>query len=548
MAVIFGTEGDDRDSARILGTGFADDISGLGGDDQIIGGPGNDTLRGGDGNDLLDGDSGDDLLLGGAGDEVAMFGNEGNDTLNGGKGFDDAEYGSDPAPVTINLKRGFALDGYGARDTLISIEGAVGSAFSDHIIGGKGDNRLSGLAGYDTIDGGPGQRDEVGFYLAEREVIVDLAAGYAQDGYGSRDTLIRIEAASGARDHDSILRGDRKDNGLFGYDGDDELQGRGGDDFLRGRDGDNTMDGGNGRDTVSYSLETMAVTADLARGRTNRDDGGVDMLRRIENLGGSNYGDRLFGDGAANDIGAYDGDDRVEGRGGKDTLWGGRGDDTVKGGGGNDLIYSSDGSDVLMGGKGRDSLTFDSDQRSLERGQIVGIVDLAAGTLRSEGEIEVAQRAEGFENVLGTLYDFDVAVSVDLHIIGSRDKNLLVGGNGFDTIEGGKGKDTLDGAKGNDRLAGQGGNDTLTGGGGTDRFVFTGDWGTDTVTDFNRKGRVERLEISGADEAGSIRAFKRASTMEDGDLVYDAGDDGENVIVLEGIRISELRANDIDFV
>ena len=56
--------------------------------------------------------------------------------------------------------------------------------------------------------------------------------------------------------------------------------------------------------------------------------GGGDSFSSIENLIGSNYNDRLFGDANNNVINGGDGNDRIGGRGGVDTYIGGAGNDT----------------------------------------------------------------------------------------------------------------------------------------------------------------------------------------------------------------------------
>ena len=63
---------------NVIGSGFADTITGNSTNNSLNGGAGNDTLDGGAGNDTLIGGAGNDTLIGGAG----------NDTLTGGAGAD----------------------------------------------------------------------------------------------------------------------------------------------------------------------------------------------------------------------------------------------------------------------------------------------------------------------------------------------------------------------------------------------------------------------------------------------------------------------------
>ena len=129
----------------MVGTAFADRLSGGGGNDTLHGGAGDDVLEGGAGDDVLNGEDGNDILAGGPG----------NDILNGGAGIDTADYGDAPAGVTVNLATGTATGGAGL-DTLISIEQVRGSSHADTLIGSAGNDRLDGNGGNDVILGGAG--------------------------------------------------------------------------------------------------------------------------------------------------------------------------------------------------------------------------------------------------------------------------------------------------------------------------------------------------------------------------------------------------------
>jgi Ca2+-binding RTX toxin-like protein len=132
------------DDCTILGTEGNDVIYGTAGDDVICGLGGVDIIKGLDGNDQIDGNGGSDRMVGGRGD----------DTINGGEGDDWVRYSDSPNSVTIDLSQGYADDGQGGHDTLISVERGFGSKNADDtLIGDDGDNVLSGLAGNDTLYG-----------------------------------------------------------------------------------------------------------------------------------------------------------------------------------------------------------------------------------------------------------------------------------------------------------------------------------------------------------------------------------------------------------
>jgi len=192
-AVNFGdAKGDVLDNIdNVVGSGFGDQIFGDAAQNRIYGGDGNDVLFGGKGIDLLDGGNGNDVLDAGsqnvedARDPWATFlseelhGGIGNDYLiaganpdlldGGGQdathplGFlayvgDIASYQRSNAAVLVNLATGETAGGYAAGDTLLGIEGLVGSKFGDTLHGDSGANLLDGGLGNDTLTGGGGQR------------------------------------------------------------------------------------------------------------------------------------------------------------------------------------------------------------------------------------------------------------------------------------------------------------------------------------------------------------------------------------------------------
>ena len=88
MAIIKGTDGDDRFPRELEGTNLADQIFGLAGDDVLIGFGGHDVLEGG----------------------------KGADELFGSDGFDTASYAGSQAGVTVVLSEPYVLGGDAAGD------------------------------------------------------------------------------------------------------------------------------------------------------------------------------------------------------------------------------------------------------------------------------------------------------------------------------------------------------------------------------------------------------------------------------------------------
>ena len=120
-----------------------------GGDDVVRGGAGNDTLFGMAGDDHLDGGDGDDYLGGSAGDD-RLVGGRGNDELVGGRGGNDtADYSANAKDQPVNVSIGGDSD-----DGLGGVDRVAGSV--EHLVGGRGDDRLNGSRGSNFLDGGPG--------------------------------------------------------------------------------------------------------------------------------------------------------------------------------------------------------------------------------------------------------------------------------------------------------------------------------------------------------------------------------------------------------
>lgn len=153
-----GAAGDDT----ILGEAGADSLLGAAGNDRLYGGADADRLYGGIDNDYLDGGAGTDRLYGGSGRDT-LVGGEGNDSLVGGQGVDFADYSASNAAVQVNLNDALAeTGGHAAGDTLTGIEGIIGSAFNDSLVGNSDANIIDGGADADTIVGGYGSDSIIG--------------------------------------------------------------------------------------------------------------------------------------------------------------------------------------------------------------------------------------------------------------------------------------------------------------------------------------------------------------------------------------------------
>lgn len=214
-------EGDkvSTDIEVVLGGSAGDTITGGMGNDEIHGGLGGDTLNGGGGNDTLVGGEGNDTLNGDAGDDLfvesgvdasyvaTVNSGAGDDVINGGLGANTVSYALRTATIDVTLCSD-PTDNVGlptstaAACTDADGEGAEADKLTNlqWVVGGDGDDNLTGSSAAETFEGGLG---------------IDT---------------------------------------IHGGGGDDTIYGEGGDDFLFGDDGDDYLEGGPGDDAIDGGL------------------------------------------------------------------------------------------------------------------------------------------------------------------------------------------------------------------------------------------------------------------------------------------------------
>ncbi|TSD85153.1 calcium-binding protein [Mycobacterium sp. KBS0706] len=363
---------------NLRGSNYKDQLGAAAAGSLLDGGNGDDYLYGNAGDDRLIGGGGYDRLYGSSGDDT-LYGSQGGDLMHGGGGFDTVSYAASWHNVAIDLSTGDALYGDAEFDTLVSIEGVIGSAYNDELSGGAvaerfqggaGNDKLFGRAGDDVLNGGAGAdalNGGAGLDFADYQgslaaVTVDLLTHSGSGGDAQGDTLVSIEnlAGSANSDHligddlrnvfagradDDLLAGNGGNDALSGEAGNDTLHGDAGDDTLEGGAGADTLTGGAGADVASYAGSLAGVMVSLAGNTGEGGDAAGDALLGIESLVGSGAGDTLIGDAGANGL---------SGGGGNDVLSGGTGADVLKGGAGTDrFVYAAIG-DSTVGAAGRD--------------------------------------------------------------------------------------------------------------------------------------------------------------------------------------------------
>lgn len=445
---------------RFIGSAFDDIIKGIAAFETLEGGDGNDRLEGGLGNDSLLGGRGIDTLLGGAG----------ADTIDGGDGYDGAWF--EGPSVSINLTTGIH-GGEAAGDVFLRIEGFLGTAGDDSMVGDANAQDFYAAAGNDTLDGADGN------------------------------------------------------DKLFGGAGDDVLYGGLGDDTLYGGGGNDEYWGGGGFDLVSFADLVAPVFIDFAPGPFASVLNPLKLVS-IEDIEGTAFGDQIWGRaGEANYFRGGAGNDTIGGRGDGDVISGEQGDDvivvagfelSVNGDGGAALggfdelrvggtagvfnwatnSFAVDGKGIVQvvgfemarGGAGGDVFTANWDNLAFY-GE-AGNDTLAGGA--GENVLEGGAGADqlffggGFDHAdyrsdtTGVLVDLRAFVSAHGHAAGDTwldQPEGLMGGSGNDSLGGSEIANRVLGRGGNDYVSAYGGDDTVDGGAGDDSLE--GGFGADIV-------------------------------------------------------------------
>ncbi len=425
-----------------------------------------------------------DFLVGTSGDDMFLV-SVGADTIDGGAGFDTIVLTGATGAVRVSLEALNQNTGIAAGQTYISIEGIIGSYFSDTLTGTSaanriegldGNDKLSGAAGNDSLFGGNGNdtllgglgadlldggigRDRASYRESMTGLVADLANPAANTGEGVGDSYVSIEDLEGSGYNDT-LAGDAQANNILGLEGNDRVDGRGGADSLYGGEGNDTLiggegsdrlDGGNGIDFASYETAAAAVRIDLVTPSQNLGDALGDTFIAIEGFiltgladtfSGSNLGEQVFG-GAGNDsLSGIGGNDLLSGGAGNDSLYGGDGDDTLIGGAGADRLEGGAGTDLVSHADATAGLTADLATPSLNTGDALGDVYVSIEDLEGSGFADILRGDAGTNRLLG--------LGGNDALFGRAGNDTLYGGDGDDTLMGGTGTDLLYGGAGFD--------------------------------------------------------------------------------------------------
>ncbi|MEY8841919.1 calcium-binding protein, partial [Cribrihabitans sp. XS_ASV171] len=290
--------------------------------------------------------------------------------------------------------------------------------------------------------------------------VFEVAGGLDLRGEGRdtiRDNVERIAFTDRTLTFDQLralaapatITGTDEGETLDGTSSSEVIRALGGNDVIRPGTGSDTVEGGPGSDMIDFSGQPLVqgrgagdflLDIDLAQGRADVFGPDLHQFTGIENVTGTEWEDRLKGDGSANRLIGLAGDDVIDGGEGADTINGGAGDDSIAGGPSDndqrDVIFAGTGDDRADGGAGNDQL------------------------------------------------------------FGQEGNDTLAGGFGADELQGQQGNDVITGealsdlvygGEGNDFVNGGFGYDRINGGDGADRFFHLGiaDHGSDWVQDYD---------------------------------------------------------------
>lgn len=376
----------------------------------------------------------------------------------------------------------------GSGNMVVAEENAIvfGSAGSDDIRTGAGDDTIIGGGGNDHLNGQTGSDTYVLGKDAGHDTISDV------DGTPSTtDTLLLSPGILPAdvlisRDGDDLVvrlvGGDTKavvtgqfldsDHGIEQIKFADDtiwtrafieslvIAGTGGNDILGGTDNNDFIDGGAGADqmTAGKGSDTYAVD-DAGDVVVEAADEGIDLVQSSVSyaLGANVEGLILTAgeiDGTGNEL-----DNFIIGTDGNNVLDGGAGADLLIGGGGEDTFIVDHAGDKVIG---------------------FGLVNSSVSWSLADGG--------GNQLILTGTADVDGSGTDGAadELTGNIGKNHLSGGGGNDVLDGGAGDDTLDGGAGADTLTGGLGADKMSGGAGDDEY-WVDDLG-DQVIEESKKG------------------------------------------------------------
>lgn len=399
----------------------------------------------------------------------------------------------------------------------------------------------------DVVDGDVNQLENATLFGGNDTVVYiddwtkDPEISVSGDAYFVTDSTVhggddRIDlSAVSSTTRDNLIYGDSFSLGgtsmLFG--GDDTIIGTAAADRIYG-DADIVGAGSSvvgGNDVIYGGAGDDLIYGDTATEGPNITGGNDTIFGGFGNdtIFGGGGNDRIYGESGDDSINGGSGNNYIDGGGRNDTIITGSGNDTVLGNTGNDVIFTFLGDDLIYGGPGNDRL------------------DGGTGS-------DTIYGGDGRDRVVGRFNDdFLYGGAGDDNIYGGHGNDFMVGGSGNDrmigqigndTIFGGAGNDTISAGDGQDFINGGAGDDNIQGGAGADFFVFTGNFGTDRIIDFETTGAHDVLvlrDVNGIDNYQDLIN----NHMRQIDNIVQISDFAGNRVLVFDVTVSEMMNEDL---
>ena len=483
----------------------------------------------GSGNDTIDGGGGADIIVAGGGDDTVSYRST-EFSIDGGTGTNTLLL---RAVTTVDL--GSADQTLGDVVTVTNFQNVDASQLVSgvSITGSAGTNVLTGGAGNDTIDGAGGAdiiaagagADTVTYHGTEASIDGGTGSDTLVMAVSGGTTAVNLAVAAGtdqtigdvvgvtnfenldasALSTALTVTGSSSANVITTGSGNDTIDGGGGADVIAAGAGDDSVvyrgtevsiDGGSGTNTL-----VMNVATTINLGNIDQSTGDVTAITNFQNVDASALSAAVSITGDAN----------------ANTIIGGSGADTIDGGGG---------ADIISAGAGDDTVSY--------RGTEVSI-DGQAGTntllLRAAATVNLANadQTTGDSTTVANFQNVDASLlSTGVTITGSSGVNLLTGSSGNDTIDGGGGGDTIVAGAGNDTVIYRGTEMSIDGGNGSDTLVLSTAAGItsvnfavaagldQTVGDTVSVANFENLDASALSSALTVTGSAAANTITTG--------------------------------
>jgi len=506
----------------------------------IIAGTGNDvltgnalanTFSGNAGNDVLNGRGGNDGLFGGAGSDTYVFdpptafetdfvsedANGGTDTL---------DFTAVASAVTFNLSltgnqtvhanRLLSMSPALAIENLIGGSGndvLTGNTLANTITGGPGNDTITGAGGDDSLYGGTG--DDTFIFNAVTSAESDFVAEYSGQG---TDTIsfsslsigvtlgLNTNAIQTAHMNRTLqinsgttienLTGGSGDDSLMGNDGNNTILGNQGNDLLYPLGGSDLVAGGAGNDSYTFanagSPETDIVQESPGEGTEAITFHLVttDVVARLDTAAAQSvHLNRVL---QLSDAGAIE---NLAGGVANDELWGNSLKNAILGLAGNDVLHVSSApageTDELNGNNGNDRYVFHSQAAASS-------VFISEAGNQGSDTLDFTLIATSVDAYLNSTAIYQSFTNQTLQISNNFDFKNLIGGSGNDNLTGNSAANTITGGPGNDIITAGGGSDIVAGGTGNDRYNFANAASpeTDTVQEAPGEG-IDLILFSG---------------------------------------------------